>query len=326
MANEGKRGRSITGLMIGLVVAGALGVSLIGFAGRWYWQADLFSHFRPQYAVVLSVALLLCVATRRRCLGWLSFGGLVLNGIVLAPHAIATPAHRAAPEGTPVLRLATINVYVANKEQRKVAALLRERLPDIVVVQEAIARWNDTLVSLKDVYPYQRIEFHQRTFFGLAILSRIPWRSDELVKLGTSSDTSALAVQFDWQGRKVSLMDFHMYHPTSAEKTAQRRIMQDTMTKWAWERRQAGDAVIMAGDFNCTPWSGLFTSFVENTKLVDTSQGRVFEATRHVEYPDRILIDHVFVSDDWIVTRREVGPDVGSDHRPVFVDLALAPK
>lgn len=321
-----KCARSIVGLSLGLMVAGVFLLTIVGFAGSWYWYADLFSHFRPQYAAVLAVTLVLCVAMRRRWPGWLSFVGLILNGVVLVPHGVPTPAHRAAPEGVPVLRLATINVLVSNTEQRKVAELLRERRPDIVVVQEAIARWNDTLVSLKDVYPYQRIDFHQRSFFGLAILSRIPWHSDTLVKLGTPSEASALAVQFEWQGRKVSLMDFHMYHPTSAEKKILRGMMQDTMTTWAWERRRAGDAVIMAGDFNCTPWSGLFKSFVNHSELVDTSRGRMFEATRHAGRVDQILIDHVFVSDDWLVVKREVGPDVGSDHRPVFVDLALTPR
>jgi endonuclease/exonuclease/phosphatase (EEP) superfamily protein YafD len=253
----------------------------------------------------------------------MSLAGLFLNALVLAPHGIPVRTDAAAISGKPVLHLATINLLAGNPDHESVAKLLRATLPDIVVLQEAGRAWMDTLESLKDVYPNQRAAFHQRTFFGLAILSRVPWESADLVALGRKGDAKGMEIRFRWQGRAVSLMDMHSYHPTSAEKMVDRMLMHDSLIQWSSERQRAGDAVIIAGDFNCTPWACLFRNFIRDSGLGDSSQGRIFEATRNVWYPNRLLIDHVFPSHDWQVVKREVGPDIGSDHRPVFVDLVL---
>jgi len=39
----------------------------------------------------------------------------------------------------------------------------------------------------------------------------------------------------------------------------------------------------------------------------------------------RIPIDHILVGTGIRVFKREVGPDVESDHRPVLADLAIEP-
>ena len=36
-----------------------------------------------------------------------------------------------------------------------------------------------------------------------------------------------------------------------------------------------------------------------------------------------IPIDHVLVTPQWLVVEREVGPNLGSDHLPVIVQIAL---
>jgi hypothetical protein len=40
-----------------LAIAGLLGASLLGFAGRWWWVADLFAHYRLYYVILLAVAI-----------------------------------------------------------------------------------------------------------------------------------------------------------------------------------------------------------------------------------------------------------------------------
>ncbi|WP_081891416.1 endonuclease/exonuclease/phosphatase family protein [Verrucomicrobium sp. BvORR106] len=304
------------GLSAGLVV------TLLGFAGRWHWYPDLYNHLRPQYVVAFALGLLLCLGLRRWKLVGLSSVGLALNVAALWPHAqpAAAPATVVANDST--LEIATINLLRRNQNHAALEALLRERQPDVVVLQEVSPRWAEMLPRLKDLYPHQRLEYHRKGSWGLAILSRGPWHKAGLHKLGENGPKKiGMFAEFAFEGRTVSLLNVHASHPTSAGEIADRRVMHEEIRLWSLQRQQEGHAVIVAGDFNCTPWAWLYKDFLHQTQLVDTSQGRLFEATRHVWLPDRIMIDHVFVSPDWKVGGREVGPDFGSDHRPVFVSL-----
>jgi endonuclease/exonuclease/phosphatase (EEP) superfamily protein YafD len=78
------------------------------------------------------------------------------------------------------------------------------------------------------------------------------------------------------------------------------------------------------GDFNATPWSRPYRRLHNGTGTCDTRAGYGVQAS----YPAdswllRIPIDHVLASCNVGVRDRRIGPDVGSDHLPVIVDLVL---
>lgn len=80
---------------------------------------------------------------------------------------------------------------------------------------------------------------------------------------------------------------------------------------------------MVIGDFNATPWSASMKAFTRDTRLQNTSQGTIFGATWNVWQPHRLLIDHALLSSQWTLLAREVGPDIGSDHRPLLIRAAL---
>jgi len=81
--------------------------------------------------------------------------------------------------------------------------------------------------------------------------------------------------------------------------------------------------VLVAGDFNCTPWSPFFADLVAATGLSDSARGfGVWPTWNSTLLPLGISIDHVLVSDGLVTRNHRVGGDVGSDHFPVIVDLA----
>lgn len=78
------------------------------------------------------------------------------------------------------------------------------------------------------------------------------------------------------------------------------------------------------GDFNMTPWSPKFRQLVADSHLRDTVRGFGLQPTWPAGAPQFwIPIDHVLVSPDILVVDRRVGPDLGSDHYPVIVDIQL---
>jgi len=84
--------------------------------------------------------------------------------------------------------------------------------------------------------------------------------------------------------------------------------------------QQTGDIGVMAGDLNTTPWArGLFA--------VDAHMRRANSA--EPSWPNAwgwlsvLPLDHVLASPGWQVVGSRIGPDLGSDHRPVVVRLAV---
>ena len=81
---------------------------------------------------------------------------------------------------------------------------------------------------------------------------------------------------------------------------------------------------ILLGDFNCTPWSPYFRRLRKATGLCDAALGRGLVWTWYpTRLPLGIPIDHVLVSPDLAVADYQVGPNLGSDHRAVTVDLSF---
>ena len=84
---------------------------------------------------------------------------------------------------------------------------------------------------------------------------------------------------------------------------------------------------LLLGDLNATSWSPHFTDLVRDCRLRDARQGFGVQPTwprfSGIARLLQIPIDHTLVSDDVEVVARRVGPDLGSDHRPVEIELRI---
>jgi endonuclease/exonuclease/phosphatase family metal-dependent hydrolase len=80
----------------------------------------------------------------------------------------------------------------------------------------------------------------------------------------------------------------------------------------------------MLGDLNATPDAPSFTGLLRDSGLRDAFDGPRWRPTwRAGFWPLAIRIDHVLVSKDVCVEHVEVGPGLGSDHRPLMARLRL---
>jgi endonuclease/exonuclease/phosphatase (EEP) superfamily protein YafD len=81
---------------------------------------------------------------------------------------------------------------------------------------------------------------------------------------------------------------------------------------------------ILAGDLNATPWSAPVASLRSRTGLEIVGGGPGATGTWPTWLPmPRVHIDHVLFDRSIRVRAHHVGPDIGSDHLPVLVDLEL---
>lgn len=311
-------------IVLGLSASGLLAV-LVAFCGDWHWYADLFAHLRPQYCVWLTLAVAGSIALKHRLAFRLGVAGLLANAAALAPYALPWTEESGVEPAGRTWSFASVNLLYGNREVSSVTGYVRRVQPDVVVFQEVSARWANDLEELRDLYPYRTTQ-SKKDSFGVSVFSRE--RPVEVAIHTAGNRLGDLAVFGVWksEGRRFGVVGVHPDKPDKEWKTENRRLYLGQVARWCGERARANEPVVVIGDFNATPWSASMRSFTRGTKLRNTSQGTIFGATWNVWEPHRLLIDHAFLSSHWTLLNREVGPAVGSDHRPLLIRAALRPK
>lgn len=272
---------------------------LVELGGHWVWPAT---------------AMTLLTAWRGR--GWVRgmSAAAACTGIVALALA-HSPVSAGAPDA-PRLRIASSNVFIGNKDASKLLLpWIAERKPDVLMVQEVSPAMAAELEKLAD-YPH-RMVVGRVDGFGIALLSKHPLANVHLIP--GEGDTPAIGATMTWQGKEVELVAAHPLPPITAPLYARRN---HRLAQLADGLAQSGKPAIIAGDFNATPWSSGVKVVEERglrraTSLVPTWPAQLGPLAL-------IPIDQVMVSKQWDVVARQRGPNVGSDHFPVEVDLSLA--
>lgn len=295
----------------------ACAATLFGFLGRLWWVWDLCSHFRVQYLLALAAVLVVTLARRRFVVGGVFGLFAAANLACIAPYY--WPAAAAIDQPSAHLRFISVNVHTANRHFDLVRQLVLDYDPDVALLIEVDADWIAALEALRARYPYWHVAARQDNF-GIALCSKRPFAACRTLYLGTA-ELPSIAAEIEVAGQSLTMVGTHPLPPTSAAYTAARNEQLAAVAEYV--AAVPGLKVVM-GDLNTTPWSHCFRDFVASTKLVESAQGRGVQPT----WPTgrlwlRIPIDFCLVSDTLAVTGRQVGPDIGSDHFPVIVDVAL---
>jgi vancomycin resistance protein VanJ len=80
--------------------------------------------------------------------------------------------------------------------------------------------------------------------------------------------------------------------------------------------------LILAGDFNFPSDDSTMVSLRSHFRFAFEDAGWGYGYTRPSQLP-WVRIDHILAGPEWSVTSCRVGPDFGSDHLPLFAELAL---
>jgi len=303
-----------------LLGGGALVGTVVGFCGRLSWIADLFAHFRVQYVVLLTLALVLAgLARTPRIAAVYALAGL-LNAALLVPLWIGRDVEPAAER----LRIGYLNVLTSNRSEEAVARWIESSEADLVLAVEIDARWQKRLLASSS---YDIAFSHPRSDnFGIALLSRrgsaATVTSAGLAALFESViDVPVIDARVQLGACEVRLLGLHTLPPTGPRYAAARDGQLALAASWA-----RGGASVVVGDLNTTRWSHPFRSLLRDGALLDSARGFGLHPTWPA-FPGpiaafRVPIDQCLHSDSLVTVRREVGSFVGSDHFPLLVDLA----
>jgi endonuclease/exonuclease/phosphatase (EEP) superfamily protein YafD len=313
--------------------------AVIWTLGDSWWPATVLL-FLGRWIFLLPLALLVPAALlvrRAPLLVPLLLAALVVLGPVMG---FRTGWRRWLPSaGGSHVRVVTLNVDGGELLVAQLPFLVKDWSADVVALQEC----GPALAAAARTLP----GWNEHDEGELCLLSRFPIREAramdrsalERVKEGTAGIGGAgYVVRYALETPRgvVGFTNLHLETPRKGfealfggsdwfdvdrlrANTILRDVESDLAARWVSQGRTP---LLVAGDFNTPVESRIFRHRWGWLDDAFSRAGAGFGMTKYNGWI-RVRIDHVLTGRGWHADRAVVGPDVGSDHRPLIVDLTL---
>lgn len=310
--------KNIVFAVLVIFITGSGVFSIAGFFGKYGLVYDLACNFRVQYAAVqlFCLAGFLILKSRK----WFVASALfaLMNICLIMPFYM--PAHRVAHKkrgmGFSVL---IVNVHTSNRDYERTIRIVKQMRPDILAIEEVDSQWVAAISALNGIYPYRKT-LPRDDNFGIALLSRIPLESAR-EEYYTMAGVPSIAAKINIGGRPVTVLVTHPVPPTDGNYFSERN---EQLKRIAESRKDYEENLVVAGDLNTTNWSYFYKRFESDMKLRSSRPGfGVMPSWPTTPWYMRIPLDHFLTSENIVTREMRLGPDVGSDHFPVYVELWL---
>lgn len=300
-----------------LLLAVSGGATMLGTLGTFHWFLELLSHFVVWHAMVTSLAIVQFSIIRRWRWAAVACVLFCLQASIPLRWYLPPPAR---PEISNC-RVLLANVLSTNTNKQAFLDLVAATSPDVICVQETDDAWAAALKSLEKEYPLNSI-VPRSDNFGIAFYTRLSGRMSGVL-FQTEHDVPGLAATVEIAGRHVSILDVHTVPPLGSLMARRRNDHYQSIR--AWFEAQSTPAMLL-GDLNLTMFSPEYGRFVEGLGLRNARNGFGPLGTWPTWIPfARLPLDQCLVRGDIDVVRCAVGPEIGSDHLPLVVDLFIPP-
>ncbi len=280
-----------------------------------FWITDITSHFPVQYALISLVLMSVYIWKKTVPLAMLAGFLFVFNisSVINWGESI-----HAAGQSSKSFKVYSANLNQDNRDLLKINIEVHKIDPEIVLLLEVNLEQDQQLRSIMQHYPYH---IYNASFesLGFLFLSKFPIHSHNVTKLSKFGN-SILEAMLEINQKPVMFYGIHAQRPSLINYIERKN-------QFLWLTQQIKEQslpVIVAGDFNTTPYSTIFKKLVTVSRLKDTREGFGWQPSWPTYFPPLwIPIDHVLVTPDIQVHQRTTGPYVGSDHYPVIAELSL---
>ncbi|MFP4518464.1 MAG: endonuclease/exonuclease/phosphatase family protein [Oceanicaulis sp.] len=284
------------------------------------WPFELVRHFTGHLALTGLILASLALARRRMRIA----AGLVAAGLALCTAFFAAPFAPVTPRfDRPVVTVAVFNAHNDRAALERFAAWAEAEQVDLLMLAEAHAVEVEALEAIYAAWPHS---LNSQTDVALAwtvyttriaVFSRAPLAVSDAPAEAASGpyDRPRLHVTAQSPIGPFHVSALHPFPPMLPGAVLRQR----TMFEETAERAPADGRFIVFGDLNSTVWSPVFDR-LPGRRAGDPRFRSTFPAFTSL---GGIAIDHVLAGDALAVTHYEVGPDLGSDHRPVMARLRL---
>lgn len=272
-------------------------------------RLDILTHFTLLYMAACLAGLVFWLAgpKRKGAPAMLAILGVVCCFRLMAPELTASGRDNAALQaGERPLRLLQFNIYKDNDQPKAAVAWILKADPDVAnledsagpghVIIDALAPHFPYKVGVGDTYIFSKfpIVYNHRLNGGSSVLARV------LLPDGKTADIAAI----------------HILWPLFARLQALQR-----KTLIADLAQTPKEDLIVAGDFNLTPWSAALKELDHGFGIERRTHGLPTWPARFAWMPPFMSIDQIFAGPHWQVISIERGPRLGSDHFPLLATL-----
>lgn len=334
---------ALTGLYLMILL---IYVILRGLFGDRFWWLSLLNTFAYVLLLPLVILLPLTVVTRARQTALRLLPVLVAGGIWLAPYYV--PKSSPAPSGV-TLKVLSANVWGNNHNLSAVETWIRGVDADIVLLQEISPAYSqEHMPDLMDAYPYQASQVDDTRWGNNTTLSRYPMLEIEEIDLGMADEMHLVRTVLDVEGQPVAVYNVHLVWPGGNPRLSLpvNNLYLNILLGFndSVRNRQVKNLLrhlqdepypyIVAGDFNTSDHTATYQqmaaqmrdSFIE----AGSGQGKSWPVSISRGLPGLIpplvRIDYIWHSADIQAVQAEVGPNIGSDHLPLFATLEINPR
>lgn len=293
---------------------GAFALAIGCWAGAFSAAFDGLNHFAPFWLAFSFGAVCACFLFRtdRVGIGLASVAALLQLGIMAPEFIAARSAAIEASAAAPQVRIVWLNTWLGSRPSGDVLTYLEQSDADFLLVSELHDEGQAGFQRLRELYPtlISCVGGHECN-------TRIYARREAL---RTDTPTSLRMVQgdFDIDGAPLRLIAAHMPRPNPPGRQ-QRELAELAAVIQAGE----SDDVILAGDFNSTPWSFTLRKFdresalQRHTRVLPTWPAQAWTRLRLPALFPFLPIDHAYSGGNWHLVELRRGPRTSSDHFPI---------
>jgi endonuclease/exonuclease/phosphatase (EEP) superfamily protein YafD len=219
----------------------------------------------------------------------------------------------------PSLRIFFANVRTLNQERNAIWQEIEDRDPDIVVLVEAMWGWRDSFrkSSLPAAYPYNS-GLDQVTVENF-VFSKLPPKS---IRDDWIAGRCVQTVEFPLGAETLHLVGLHAPRPMDLRDNIYADFWNRAMPMLLGERQP----LVVIGDFNATQYSHVYQELkAAGLRSAHEDRGRGYATTwpnGTVPLPP-IRIDQAFLSPDVTCLNISEGRGLGSDHKPLVLDIEI---